>query len=42
MAGRILRDVDTQIDFVHAEGKLAVPGAGGVRVAGVDAALSSR
>ena len=27
MAGRILWDVDTQIDFVHAGGKLAVPGA---------------
>jgi nicotinamidase/pyrazinamidase len=27
MAGRILWDVDTQIDFVHADGKLAVPGA---------------
>jgi nicotinamidase/pyrazinamidase len=27
MAGRILWDVDTQVDFVHADGKLAVPGA---------------
>ncbi len=27
MAGAILWDVDTQIDFVHANGKLAVPGA---------------
>jgi nicotinamidase/pyrazinamidase len=27
MVGRILWDVDTQIDFVHADGKLAVPGA---------------
>jgi nicotinamidase/pyrazinamidase len=27
MAGRVLWDVDTQVDFVHAEGKLAVPGA---------------
>jgi nicotinamidase/pyrazinamidase len=27
MAGRILWDVDTQIDFVRADGKLAVPGA---------------
>ena len=27
MAGRVLWDVDTQIDFVHADGKLAVPGA---------------
>jgi nicotinamidase/pyrazinamidase len=28
MARRILWDVDTQVDFVHANGKLAVPGAG--------------
>ena len=27
MGGAILWDVDTQIDFVHADGKLAVPGA---------------
>jgi nicotinamidase/pyrazinamidase len=27
MAGRVLWDVDTQVDFVHADGKLAVPGA---------------
>jgi nicotinamidase/pyrazinamidase len=27
MTRRILWDVDTQVDFVHAEGKLAVPGA---------------
>src|SRR5712692_10697644 len=27
MPGSILWDVDTQIDFVHANGKLAVPGA---------------
>ena len=27
MAGAILWDVDTQVDFVHADGKLAVPGA---------------
>jgi nicotinamidase/pyrazinamidase len=27
MPGRILWDVDTQVDFVHADGKLAVPGA---------------
>ncbi|MDX6476696.1 MAG: nicotinamidase/pyrazinamidase [Gaiellaceae bacterium] len=27
MAGRVLWDVDTQIDFVHSDGKLAVPGA---------------
>ncbi len=27
MAGRILWDVDTQVDFVHADGKLAVPDA---------------
>ncbi|HET8527785.1 MAG TPA: isochorismatase family cysteine hydrolase [Gaiellaceae bacterium] len=27
MAGRILWDVDTQVDFVEADGKLAVPGA---------------
>ncbi len=27
MAGRVLWDVDTQVDFVHAGGKLAVPGA---------------
>jgi len=27
VAGRILWDVDTQIDFVHADGKLAVPAA---------------
>ena len=27
MAGRILWDVDTQVDFVHQGGKLAVPGA---------------
>jgi len=27
MRGAILWDVDTQIDFVHADGKLAVPGA---------------
>ena len=27
MAGRVLWDVDTQVDFVHPEGKLAVPGA---------------
>jgi len=27
MRGSILWDVDTQIDFVHADGKLAVPGA---------------
>jgi len=27
MPGTILWDVDTQIDFVHADGKLAVPGA---------------
>ena len=24
---RLLWDVDTQVDFVHADGKLAVPGA---------------
>jgi nicotinamidase/pyrazinamidase len=28
MAGRILWDVDTQVDFVEPDGKLAVPGAG--------------
>ncbi|HEX7083005.1 MAG TPA: isochorismatase family cysteine hydrolase [Gaiellaceae bacterium] len=27
MPGKILWDVDTQVDFVHADGKLAVPGA---------------
>ena len=27
MAGRVLWDVDTQVDFVHPDGKLAVPGA---------------
>lgn len=27
MPGRVLWDVDTQVDFVHADGKLAVPGA---------------
>jgi nicotinamidase/pyrazinamidase len=27
MAGKVLWDVDTQVDFVHADGKLAVPGA---------------
>jgi nicotinamidase/pyrazinamidase len=27
VAGRVLWDVDTQIDFVHSDGKLAVPGA---------------
>ena len=27
MAGRLLWDVDTQVDFVHPNGKLAVPGA---------------
>ena len=27
MAGRVLWDVDTQVDFVHSDGKLAVPGA---------------
>jgi nicotinamidase/pyrazinamidase len=27
MAGRVLWDVDTQVDFVQADGKLAVPGA---------------
>ena len=27
VAGRVLWDVDTQVDFVHADGKLAVPGA---------------
>ena len=27
MAGRVLWDVDTQVDFVHADGKLAVPAA---------------
>ena len=27
MAGTILWDVDTQVDFVHSDGKLAVPGA---------------
>ncbi len=27
MSGSILWDVDTQVDFVHADGKLAVPGA---------------
>jgi len=27
VTGRVLWDVDTQVDFVHAEGKLAVPGA---------------
>ena len=27
MAGQVLWDVDTQVDFVHPEGKLAVPGA---------------
>jgi nicotinamidase/pyrazinamidase len=30
VAGRILWDVDTQVDFVEADGKLAVPGAGDV------------
>ena len=30
---RILWDVDTQVDFVHADGKLAVPGASGVQSA---------
>ena len=24
---RVLWDVDTQVDFIHADGKLAVPGA---------------
>jgi nicotinamidase/pyrazinamidase len=27
VAGRVLWDVDTQVDFVHSDGKLAVPGA---------------
>jgi nicotinamidase/pyrazinamidase len=27
VAGRVLWDVDTQVDFVHPDGKLAVPGA---------------
>ena len=27
MSGRLLWDVDTQVDFVHADGKLPVPGA---------------
>ena len=27
MPGKVLWDVDTQVDFVHADGKLAVPGA---------------
>ena len=27
MAGRVLWDVDTQVDFVHPDGKLTVPGA---------------
>ena len=27
MSGKLLWDVDTQVDFVHADGKLAVPGA---------------
>jgi nicotinamidase/pyrazinamidase len=30
VATRVLWDVDTQVDFVHADGKLAVPGASGV------------
>ena len=33
VAGRILWDVDTQVDFMQPSGKLYVPGAAGVAAA---------
>jgi nicotinamidase/pyrazinamidase len=45
MAGRILWDVDTQVDFMEPSGKLYVPGANGVAAAMerlVDAARAAR